>query len=364
MQDALTFQRAARMAALCCLVGSIVFGGMMGCAQPTPAPTVTPVPTATLEPTLAPSPTAPVVDWENPVYPADFPDPFVLRVDDSYYAYATNARGRNIQVIRSLDLRQWEQVGERGDALPELPDWAGEMMGLTWAPSVIALEGQYVLYYVARDLVSERQCISFALGETPQGPFVDPNPAPLICPQSLGGAIDPEPFVDQDGSLYLLYKNDGNCCGLSVRIYSQRLSPDGLELVGDPLPLISYDQAWEQPLIENPSMVVYQGQYYLIYSANWYEGRDYAVGYAVCEGPNGPCYKPLERPILSSAGSVAGPGGASFFRDTQDDLWIAYHAWTEPVVGYAGGKRSLHLAKVGVAEDLLRFYRPEIMVER
>jgi hypothetical protein len=40
-------------------------------------------------------------------------------------------------------------------------------------------------------------------------------------------------------------------------------------------------------------------------------------------------------------------------------LWIAYHAWTEPIVGYAGGKRSLHLARVGFWLQEIRFCRPE-----
>jgi hypothetical protein len=123
--------------------------------------------------------------------------------------------------------------------------------------------------------------------------------------------------------------------------------------------LIAYDQAWEAPLVENPSMVRYEGRYYLIYSANWYEGRDYAVGYALCESASGPCVKPLDGPVLASAGDVAGPGGASFFRDGDGTLWIAYHAWTEPVVGYAGGKRSLHLARVEFEQERPLFYRPE-----
>lgn len=50
---------------------------------------------------------------------------------------------------------------------------------------------------------------------------------------------------------------------------------------------------------------------------------------------------------------------ASFFRDVAGNLWIAYHAWTEPVVGYPGGKRSLHLARVRWEEGAPAFLRPE-----
>jgi beta-xylosidase len=32
----------------------------------------------------------------NPVYTRDFPDPFVLKVGATYYAYATNGNGSNV----------------------------------------------------------------------------------------------------------------------------------------------------------------------------------------------------------------------------------------------------------------------------
>ena len=40
--------------------------------------------------------------YTNPVYGRDAPDPYVLRVGDTYYAYTTNAGS---QIARSLDRR-------------------------------------------------------------------------------------------------------------------------------------------------------------------------------------------------------------------------------------------------------------------
>lgn len=54
-----------------------------------------------------------------------------------------------------------------------------------------------------------------------------------------------------------------------------------------------------------------------------------------------------------------GPGGASFLRDADGALWIAHHAWIEPVVGYPGGKRALHLARVRFEDGAPAFLRPE-----
>src|SRR3712207_4449542 len=64
----------------------------------------------------------------------DFADPFVLRVGLDYLAFATGARGQNVQVARSRDLSSWTLLS---DALPKLPAWAAQERGLTWAPSVL-----------------------------------------------------------------------------------------------------------------------------------------------------------------------------------------------------------------------------------
>lgn len=283
------------------------------------------------------------IEYTNPVYPEDFPDPFVLRVGEVYYAYATNARGINVQTIRSTNLMDWKWVG---DALPRLPDWAVPGRSLTWAPAVMQRDEQFVLYYTTRFVEAGRQCISRAISDDPAGPFHDDSEEPFLCQLELGGSIDPSPFVDTDGTHYLLWKNDGNCCGFSIGIWIQRLSENRLSLVDEPTELIRQDQRWEHPLIEGPSMAKHDGRYYLFYSANWWESADYAVGYAVCESATGPCEKPLNEPLFAARGPVLGPGGQEFFTDTEGQLWMAYHAWIEPNVGYPTGKRSLRLEPV------------------
>ena len=311
-------------------------------------PTVGPEATETESPTAtitAQTPTAtelPGPSFTNPVYNSDFPDPYVLRVGDTYYAYATtNGSTTNIRTIRSQDLVNWEEVG---DALPALPEWSVLSSGYTWAPGVVQIEDQFLMYYVARDEDVDRQCIGVAVSDDPAGPFIDPNDEAFICQASLGGSIDAHPFKDDDGKLYLLWKNDGNCCGLEVALWIQELSPDGMTLVGEPVKLIERDQPWERPLIENPAMVKHNDMYYLFYSGNWWESHQYAISYAVCETVTGPCEKPLDEPWFEYEAPVMGPGGQTFFTDKEGNLWMAYHAWTGAEVGYSiGGERSLHI---------------------
>jgi beta-xylosidase len=211
---------------------------------------------------------------------------------------------------------------------------------------------QFIMYYVARDKELDRQCIGLAVSDTPDGPFADPNDEAFVCQGELGGSIDAYPYRDEDGKLYLFWKNDGNCCNLEVALWGQELSPDGMSLVEEPVKLLVRDQAWERPLIENPAMVKHDDSYYLFYSGNWWESHEYAVSYAVCETVLGPCEKPLDAPWFEFKPPVMGPGGEAFFTDPEGNLWMVYHAWTGANVGYSGGgKRSLHIDLVTFEDD-------------
>ena len=321
-------------------------------ATATTAPEEEPTATQTEEsPTLIPEPTQlSGPSYANPVYKRDFPDPHVILVEDTYYAYATtNGSSVNIRMIGSPDLVNWENLG---DALPALPKWSVLNAGYTWAPGVMEIEDQFVMYYVARDKEIDRQCIGVAVSGTPDGPFTDPNDEAFICQEDLGGSIDAYPYRDDGGTLYLFWKNDGNCCGLEVALWVQELSPDGMTLVGEPVKLIVRDQPWERPLIENPAVVKHNDRYYLFYSGNWWESHEYAVGYAVCETALGPCEKPLDEPWFQYEAPVMGPGGQAFFTDPNGNLWMAYHAWTGGNVTYSsGGQRSLHIDLVTFEGD-------------
>jgi beta-xylosidase len=271
----------------------------------------------------------------------DAPDPFVLPDGGRYLLYSTQVDLHNVPVASSPDLRHWSPPS---DALPQLPVWAE--WGRTWAPGVVRLGGRYLLYFAAHHRASGRQCIGVATSATAQGPFASPATKPSVCQTHLGGSIDPHPFIDNDGTAYLLWKADGNAIGQPSTLYAQRLAPDGLTLTGQPVPLVRSDAAWEQPLIENPALVASGDSYVLLYSGGWWESAGYATGYATCGTPLGPCTKATtEQPLHASSGDQAGPGGASVVTGPAGDQWLAYHAWTPDAVGYDnGGTRSLRFA--------------------
>lgn len=276
-------------------------------------------------------------EFTNPVIAENFPDPHILRVGDTYYAYATGSANANIQVARSADLVSWELLS---DALPELPLWQIASQSRTWAPEVAQLGDRFVMHYTGGNVAIGRQCLSVAVADQPEGPFVDDSEEPLVCQEELGGSIDSHVFVDADGSPYLFWKNDGNCCNQVTEIFAAPLSPDGLTLLGEPVRVgAENSQAWEGHVIEAPTVVLHEGTYYLFFSANDYASSDYAVGYATADTVTGPYADAEENPILATRPPAAGPGHQTVIAGPNGDLWMAYHAWDIDAIGDAAGGR-------------------------
>jgi len=284
-------------------------------------------------------------EFENPVIDRNFADPFILAADGTYYAYATGDLTVNIQVSTSPDLVTWSA---RKEALPKLPLWQPVSKGLTWAPEVIKTDAGYVMHYTTRDVQAGRQCLSVGVAEAPEGPFKDTSEEPLECQVDLGGSIDSSPFRDEDGSLWLVWKNDGNCCGKHTHFYLAPLDDDGTSLTGDAVDLgLDNDRGWEGNVIEAPQIVRHGDTYYLFYSANDYGSKRYAVGYATASKLAGPYTDAEENPILETAGEAAGPGHQTFLVDDDGEPWMAYHAWDAARVGDSlGGRRALWLDRL------------------
>ncbi len=276
------------------------------------------------------------------VYPFDFPDPFVLRVGGTYFAYATNSAEGNIQIITSTDLSHWTAVG---NALPRLPRWAAP--DATWAPSVRQMGNTFVLYYsaVVAGPGGGEQCISAATATRPQGPFTDNSSLPLECQASLGGSIDPFSFTDASGVSYLVWKSNGGA-GQPATIWSEALNAAGTGLAGPgPTRLLVPTLPWEAGVVEAPDMVLEAEHYFLFFSGNNWNSDAYAVGMDTCNGPLGPCSPSTPQPILASGSGMAGPGGESVFADSTGQWWMAFDAWVPGAIAYPNS-RALYLRRL------------------
>lgn len=260
----------------------------------------------------------------------DFPDPGALVVGDRVYAYATNRPGANVQVASTTDMTMWTMSDH--DALPQLPGWAAP--GKTWAPEPARLPGgRYALYFTASDAASTYQCIGVAFADDPEGPFASSAEKPLVCPVDEGGAIDASVTTDQNGQQYLVWKNDGNCCGYDTWIQAQPLAADGASLMGTPTRLTRQTEPWEGTLVEAPVIVHHDDEYVLLYSANDYANSSYVTGVATAKSLLGP-YTKQKQPLLSTAashGRYLGPGGEDLV-SFQGREWMLFHSWDEAFV--------------------------------
>ena len=267
---------------------------------------------------------------DTPIFDGDFADPFALRTADVLYIYASNtettqyAAGAHVPVI-SLGRDSGFEGQYLGDAMPSLPKWT--VSGFQWAPSVWTRpDGTYVMYYSTPATIplgclsktlplgcvkttngpSSAMCISRATSTNPAGPFIDDSSSAFVCPLSQGGAIDPSVFVASDGTPWLLWKSDGDCCNMPTTIYSQQLSADGLSVVGPAHRLIGATQSWEGNLVEGPSMMQNGNTYWLFYSANLWGTDNYGIGVAHCTSVVGPVYE-TARSCMAFVDGLGGP---------------------------------------------------------
>ena len=289
---------------------------------------------------------APAEGFRNPVWDSNFPDPMIIDGGDgTSWAFATNGNGANVQTLRSTDLVDWQQGP---DALPKLARWTTP--GDVWAPEVARhAADRFVMYYTTQAPGAEVQCVSFAVAERPEGPYVDKSSSPLVCERDAGGSIDAHPFTTASGDRYLYWKNDGNRVGVDTWISVQQLDDTGTKLVGRPKRLFSQDQPWEGDLVEGPFVWEVDGRFVMFYSANAYASADYAVGIATSSSPTGPFEKQPD-PILTSNDVAAGPGHCSLFaRDGK--VWMVYHAWAPDAIDSEIPGRTMWLSEVSFGAD-------------
>ncbi|MGW0583909.1 family 43 glycosylhydrolase [Streptomyces sp. NPDC002920] len=278
---------------------------------------------------------------DGPVLDRDFPDPDIVRAGSTYHAYSTSGDGRNIRHAVSRDLTGWS-VAE-ADALPVLGAWVDRDEPKVWAPEVYDNGSGFTMHYTARDRASGRQCIGAALSSSPDGPFRPVGDRPLVCPVELGGAIDPASYTE-GGRRYLVWKNDGNCCGTGTWIHLQPTSWDGTRVTGEPVRLIRNDREWEGKIVEAPTLVRRDGRYVLFYSAALYSTDAYSTGYAVASRLTGPYSKAAE-PLMTTdsfSGTVRGPGGQDVVTGPDGRDRIVFHGWSAD-----RRQRPMYLAELG-----------------
>lgn len=257
-------------------------------------------------------------------------DPFILREGSVYYMYATSAPD-GFRYFRSENLTDWEEGGYCYRNSP----WGENCF---WAPEVYKRGDRYYMIYTARWKKNHSLRIGIAVADSPEGEFRDLKDGPLF---DFGYAtIDATLFSDDDGREYLYFVRD---CSENIIdgvhtsvIYCAEIAKDYSRLLSEPVPVSAPDVPWETSLSnewrwnEGPALLKRNGRYYLNYSVNCFDSREYSVGCAESDSPLGGFVKYAHNPILKyREGDFSGPGHNSFFQDESGRLFTAFHIHTD-----------------------------------
>lgn len=282
---------------------------------------------------------APAALFANPAIAGDYPDPSVIRDDIHYWAVATSSEwGPHFPILFSKDMKTWEQ---KGAVFTERPEWIEQNF---WAPEIWKHQDKYFVYYTGRKKGGSL-CVAVATAEKPEGPYTDHGP--LIC-QDVG-SIDALPFND-NGQLWLFWKEDGNSRQLPTPIWAQRLNDEGTKFVGEKQEVMRNDPStWEGNLIEGPFIVKHGDYYYMFYAGNACCGRkcNYGTGVARSKNLLGPYEKNPANPILKGNDTWKCPGHGSVVQDVYGRDFFMYHAYSAKDTVYVGRQAMIDEVKWG-----------------
>ena len=175
------------------------------------------------------------------------------------------------------------------------------------------------------------------------------------------GAIDPHPYVDENGDKYLFWVDSSGSDRISVVKMINWLKPDWstakilachsfytvedyfAALDGEIVENVPYELTGTS-INEGPAVLEHNGKYYLTFSVGAYADNSYQVIQAVSDNLTGPYRKLtleeggiLMSGELSGSQDITGTGHHSFIQ-AGDQLLMIYHRHNDPIVG--GGARN------------------------
>lgn len=141
--------------------------------------------------------------YKNPVLYADYSDPDACRVGDDFYMTASSFNCLpGLPILHSKDLVNWTLIGAAipyklvPDATPERPEHGNRV----WAPAIRYHNGQFYIFWGDPD-----QGVFMVKAKDPKGPWTEP-----VLVKEAKGVIDPCPFWDEDGRVYLAHAYAGS----------------------------------------------------------------------------------------------------------------------------------------------------------
>ena len=161
--------------------------------------------------------------YQNPVLFADYSDPDAIRVGDDYYLISSSfLAAPGLPILHSKDLVNWTIINHVFAQQPPVEYFSRPRHGQgVWAPALRYHDGKFWIFYPDPDFG-----IYVTTATDPAGTWSQP----VLC-KSGKGLIDPCPFWDDDGRLYLIHGWAKSRSGISNLLTLHELSADGTHVL-------------------------------------------------------------------------------------------------------------------------------------
>lgn len=280
----------------------------------------------------------------NPVLPGQYADPDIDILDGKFWIFPTTDGysgwgGSQFHAWSSENLVDWVDEGvildvkdknpgvnAKGVQIASVP-WAN---GNGWAPTIEEKNGKFYFYFSGHYDAQNAKAIGVAVADSPAGPYVAQS-EPLITVQdmrdqgiSLGQAIDPSIFTDEDGTSYVLFGN-----GNPVKA---ELAEDMVSLVPGTAKNISGLQDFRESVV----VTKIGDTYHWTWSVDDTGSPNYRVYYGTSTSLNDAVE--YHYPLLQKDESAGILGTAhQSVLSNGNDYYIAYHRFYTPLGVYTSG---------------------------
>lgn len=194
-------------------------------------------------------------EFRNPILFADYSDPDVIRVDDTFYMTASSFNYTpGLPILISKDLVNWKLVNYALDNISQERFRIPRHSEGVWAPAIRFHDGMFYIYYGMPD-----EGYYVVRTKDPLGKWEEP-----VCVLEGKGLIDPCPFWDEDGKAYIIHGYAKSRIGFKSILGIFEMSSDGLKAISeDHFIFDGNDPSHPAVTIEGPKVYKRNGYYYI-----------------------------------------------------------------------------------------------------
>lgn len=246
--------------------------------------------------------------YKNPIIMADYSDPDACRVGDDYYMVSSSFNCvPGLQILHSLDLVNWTIISA---ALPHNVPYLeqGKQLGKgVWAPAIRHHDGIFYIFYGDPD----KGIISLTANRI-EGPWQ------MNMVMEGKGLIDPCPFWDEDGRVWLVHALAGSRAALKSVLLMAELDSTATKVIAPSR--IIFDGHQQHQTCEGPKLYKRNHYYYIFHPA----GGVRTGWQTVLRSKN--IYGPYEAKIVLTQGktNINGPHQGAWVTTQTGEDWFLH----------------------------------------